>query len=175
MYIEILILVQLNSGQKHGYEIKKEVEKLHGKVFSINNNMLYPTLKRFEDMGAVEKQIEKQEGKPNRHIYTITKIGVELLFELLRDFSEEIASNTNEFLVRVGLFDLLDLKTRKDIMHTRKTVIEKKLIHIEDLQAIHNLNRHSFPYRVIEFQIAQINLELKWISELEKESMEESL
>jgi len=174
MYIEILILYQLNFKQKHGYEIKKEVENILGEKYSINNNMLYPILKHFEDMGAVQKQIEQQEGKPNRHIYTITEIGVEILLELIRDFPEDIASNDHEFLVRVGLLDLLDIQTRKEILHTRKVVIEKNLSHTKNIKA-YNLDKHYlFPYKVIEFQITQIELELQWISELQKECMAKS-
>jgi DNA-binding PadR family transcriptional regulator len=170
MYIEILILVQLNSGQKHGYEIKKDVQSILGKNFSINNNMLYPILKRFEDMGAVQKQIQHQEGKPNRHLYTITSIGTELLFELLQDFPEEIASNDNEFLVRVGLFDILDSETHKKILLTRRTVVEKNLNHTENIVKTHNINiQNSFHYKVIEFLKSQMMLELMWISKLEKE------
>lgn len=174
VYVEILILDRLESGQKHGYEIKKDIENILGKDFSINNNMLYPILKRLEDMGAVQKQIEQQEGKPNRHVYTITSIGTELFFDLLQDFPEEIASNNNEFLVRVGLFNLLDLRTRKTILQTRKNVVEKNLRQVETIVQTHHINiAYPFPFKVIEFQKAQIKLELQWISELEKECGEE--
>lgn len=170
MYIEILILVQLNSGQKHGYEIKKDIQSILGKNFIINNNMLYPILKRFEDKGAVEKQIEQQDGRPNRHLYTITNAGKELLFELLRDFSEEAASNDNEFLVRVGLFELLDLKTRSNILQTRKAVVEKKLDHTENIIKTYYIDKQDvFYYKVTEFLKEQMELELRWISELEKD------
>lgn len=173
MYIEILILVQLSSGQKHGYEIKKEIQSVLGRNFSINNNMLYPILKRFEDMGAVQKQVEQQDGRPNRHLYTITSIGTELLFELLQDFSEDIVSNNNEFLVRVGLFDLLDLKSRIKVLQARKAVVEKNLSHTENVISSHNNDKlPPFTYKVTEYLKAQLKLELDWISELEKECME---
>lgn len=133
----------------------------------------YPILKRFEDMGAVRKQIEQQEGRPNRHIYTITSIGSELLSELLQDFPEEIASNDNEFLVRVGLFDLLDLQTRKRILQTRKSVVEKKLIHLQNIVNSQDINsQYPFPYRVIQFLTEQQRLELEWIMQVEKDSEE---
>jgi DNA-binding PadR family transcriptional regulator len=170
VYIEIIILKQLESGPKHGYEIKKDIGNILGKNFTINNNMLYPILKRFEDMGAVSKQVEQQEGKPNRHIYTMTSTGAELLFELLQDFTEETASNDNEFLVRIGLFDMLDLQTRKRILLTRRSAVEKSLSHllnIVDSQKIDS--QYPFPYRVIQFLTAQKRLELEWISQLEKD------
>jgi DNA-binding PadR family transcriptional regulator len=35
---------------------------------SLNNNVLYPALKQFEELGAVVREVVPQEGKPNRHI-----------------------------------------------------------------------------------------------------------
>lgn len=47
VFAEILILGQLLSGPKHGYEIKKDVQETLGEAFEINNNLLYPALRRF--------------------------------------------------------------------------------------------------------------------------------
>ena len=53
MYFDILMLRVLADGPQHGYEIKKSVERILGGR-SINNNVLYPALRRFEEQGAIE-------------------------------------------------------------------------------------------------------------------------
>ena len=54
MYFDILMLRVLAEGPRHGYEIKKSVERILGGR-SINNNVLYPALRRFEEQGAIER------------------------------------------------------------------------------------------------------------------------
>ena len=53
MYSEILILAMLQQGPRHGYEIKKDIDRALGGMVSLNNKTLYLVLKRFEEMGAV--------------------------------------------------------------------------------------------------------------------------
>ncbi|MDF2921089.1 MAG: hypothetical protein K0R57_3 [Paenibacillaceae bacterium] len=127
MYIDILILSQVIHGPKHGYEIKKNVAYVLGKSNTINNNYLYPALKRFEEMGVVEKRLELQEGKPNRHIYSITELGKEVFFELLREFPEEYARIPNEIYNRLAFFDLLDTASKRHILESRMKVVAEDL------------------------------------------------
>src|SRR6266581_9164680 len=91
MYSEILILAMLQPGPRHGYEIKKDIDRALGGMVVLNNKTLYLALKRFEEMGAVTWQIIPQIGKPNRHLYALTGRGIELLQAYLRDFGPEQA------------------------------------------------------------------------------------
>ena len=63
MYAEILILGELMSGPKHGYEIKRNIQNALGDEFEINNNLLYPALRRFVEMGAISKEVIQSEGR----------------------------------------------------------------------------------------------------------------
>ena len=51
MYAEIVILAMLRQRPQYGYEIKKSMGKVFGGTVSLNNTVLYPTLKRFEEAG----------------------------------------------------------------------------------------------------------------------------
>ncbi len=68
MYSEILILAMLRPGPRHGYEIKKDIDRALGGMVTLNNKTLYLALKHFEELGAVTRQVIPQEGKPNRHL-----------------------------------------------------------------------------------------------------------
>src|SRR6266702_4523591 len=98
MYSEILILAMLRPGPRHGYDIKKDVERALAGTVSLNNKTLYLALKRFEEIGAVTRQVLPQEGKPNRHLYQLTERGIELLQAYLRDFPASQAASEAEFL-----------------------------------------------------------------------------
>ncbi|WP_210415972.1 PadR family transcriptional regulator [Humibacter ginsenosidimutans] len=69
-YTDILILRHLSRRAAHGYELRKRIEQTTGIV--INNNSLYPALKRFVEAGAVSMTVEQQESRPPRHIYELT-------------------------------------------------------------------------------------------------------
>ncbi len=137
MYIDILILSQLMHSPKHGYEIKKNVAFLLGKSNIINNNYLYPTLKRFEEMGAITKQLELQENRPNRHIYSITEMGKEIFHSLLNEFPPEYARNQDEIFNRLAFFELLEPETQEQVITGRLRFIEENMTHLDGL--VHSL------------------------------------
>ncbi|MGK3614272.1 PadR family transcriptional regulator [Bacillus cereus] len=163
MYVDILLLAELTSGPKYGYEIKKNIQNRLGENFELNHNMLYPSLRRFENMGAITKKVHTQVGKPNRNIYDITKTGEEIFSEMLRKFPEKLATNNIEFLVRIALFEKLDYEARKEILTIRQDILNKQLTAIQSLDA-----NSSFITEVIEFSKSRIEHELLWITSLMK-------
>src|SRR5690242_19683058 len=142
MYAEIIILASLGARPQHGYEIKKNVERALARSISLNNKVLYPALKRFEEMGAVQREVERQEGKPDRHIYRLTDRGTEVLQGLLQDFSPEVLRSDAEFLVRVAFFHLLEPEIRLEILQIRAELVAKDLAHIQGLK---ELTRQDMP------------------------------
>lgn len=164
MYAEILILGELMSGPKHGYEIKRNIQKALGEEFEINNNLLYPALRRFVKMGAISKEVIKSEGKPNRHVYCLTETGEEVFLEMICDFPDKLAARQIEFLVRVALFDRLEPEIQQEIMQKRREVLQKKLDYYRQIEQVHVQN--PFVLKVLHFQKAQTELELNWIQSL---------
>ena len=164
MYTDILILATLRAGPRHGYEIKKLVDRVLGGAIPLNNKMLYPALRRFEEMGAVQREIERQEGKPDRHIYQITERGIEVLQGMLQDFPPEIAHNDAEFHVRVAFFDLLEPELRLDILATRTRLIEERLRHIQDMQTLAGqATINTYAVHILSFYVQHFQLELDWL------------
>lgn len=136
LYIDIIILSQLIHGPKHGYKIKKNVAFVLGNSYELNNNTLYPRLKKFEEMGAVERVVEQQEGIPNRFLYNITDIGRELFEKLLQDITEETAANENEFDNRLAFFSLLTEENKEKILNLRVKYLKKQLEYINNMTVI---------------------------------------
>lgn len=168
MYVDILILAQLTAGPRYGYEIKKSVEGILGSNYSINHNTLYPSLRRFAVMGAIQKEIKTQDGKPNRHVYRITNLGVQVLQSMLCDFTPELAMIAEEFQIRVAFFEMLDFPTRIRILQARKEVLEKGLAHMQQVGSHIRLDKQmEFARHVIELQESLVVQELNWISDMQ--------
>jgi DNA-binding PadR family transcriptional regulator len=172
MYSEILILAMLRQGPRHGYEVKKDIERALGGTVSMNNKTLYLTLKRFEEIGAVTRQVVPQEGKPNRHLYHLTERGVELLQAYLRDFPPELAASEAEFFTRVAFFDFLEVEEREEILNRRLAHLEECLEYLRTLQQMADSGEDcanivpsmSNAQRVLAFHTRRIRDEYQWIA-----------
>src|SRR6185295_8286015 len=165
MYSEILILAMLRQRPQHGYELKKCIELALGGTVSLNNKVLYPALKHFEETGIVLRHVVPQEGKPNRHIYHLTERGIELLHTYLCDFPPEQAANEAEFFTRVAFFEHLNLEERQDILQKRLAHLEGQLAYLRNLQQL-AVEAHATvdaQQRVLAFHIGQIGSEYQWI------------
>src|SRR5436305_3234605 len=81
-----------------GYDIKKFMEQSTSNFWNESYGQIYPILKQLVDEGLATSHAEKQEGKPERYIYTLTTKGQEELAQWLSE-SIEYAVERNELLL----------------------------------------------------------------------------
>src|SRR5215831_20457388 len=149
MYVDILILAHLARQPAHGYEIMKRVAYNTGGSLVLNNNALYPTLRRLEELGAVQREVVRQHGRPDRHTYSLTDRGIELLQHLLREFPAELAMEEAEFMTRVAFFDMLEPEARLEILATREAVLPRLLEHyVHVIEGTDDAARHPYVVQV---------------------------
>ncbi len=171
MYAEIVILAMLRQRPQHGYEIKKGIEQVFGGTVALNNTVLYPTLKRFEEAGAVVRQVVQQEGKPNRHLYHLTERGIELLHVLLCDFPPEQTANEAEFFTRVAFFEYLEPQEREAILKKRLAFLQGCLNYLHTMQQMAESEdcapstgiSMSNAQRVLAFHLQRVRHEYQWV------------
>jgi DNA-binding PadR family transcriptional regulator len=168
MYLDILILAMIQDAPRHGYDIKKRVSSVLGGTVSMNNNVLYPALRRFEADGAVTSTLQPQNGSPDRHVFQLTARGREQLREMLEDFSEKLAEDAPEFLVRLAFFDLLSSDVQRDILDTRTRVLKKEAEHLGEMRRLTDPRRHRYGYELIDFLHGGITRELEWLASLRR-------
>jgi DNA-binding PadR family transcriptional regulator len=161
-YTEILILRHLASRPSHGYELRKRISSIVG--ISINNNSLYPALRRFVEAGAVRMTATTENGRP-RHVYEITPMGEELLHDLIVDFPASHASDELEFVTRVGQFGMLTALERATILATRREAVTSFLGHFESLR--NRPHTDDWADALLEHMRERTERELAWLAELE--------
>jgi len=105
------ILGMLSICPMSGYDIKKGVEESISNFWSESYGQIYPILKKLVAEALVTKTVERQAGKPDRHVYELTGKGRQELhrwlgagvvpkvqrneFLLKLFFGEEVAATTN--------------------------------------------------------------------------------
>jgi DNA-binding PadR family transcriptional regulator len=124
VWVDVLLLSQLAHRPSHGYELRRRVEAATG--IKLHNNSLYPALRRFGEAGAVTRTLEPQEGRPPRHVYTLTDVGRELLHDQLADLPDELAGDEAEFLARLAGFGRLTPAERRGVLDARGRVLAER-------------------------------------------------
>jgi DNA-binding PadR family transcriptional regulator len=154
----------LADGDRHGYEIKKQVERILGGR-SINNNVLYPALRKFEDQGAIERVAAVTDpGRPPRNVYRLTDTGHDLLQAMIADADPALLADDNEFQTRVAFFADLGADDRLLILRVRRELLEERIAHMESLRP--DAQAAPWGLRVMDFSIGRYRDELAWLDAL---------
>jgi DNA-binding PadR family transcriptional regulator len=165
VYFDILTLRVLADDPQHGYEIKKRVERILGGR-SINNNVLYPALRRFEEQGAIERvAAEADPGRPPRNVYRLTDTGHDLLQAMIRDADPTLLADDNEFQVRVAFFADLDPAARLKIIAVRRSIIDAEIAHLASLRP--EAAASDWGLQVLDFSMDRFRHERAWLDALQ--------
>jgi len=164
VYFDILTLRVLRDRPRHGYEIKKQVERILGGR-SINNNVLYPALRRYQEQGAIERvAAEADPGRPPRNVYRLTDTGHDLLQAMIRDADPALLADDNEFQMRVSLFADVPAEDRLRIIAVRRGIVAARISHLDSLRP--DARAEPWGLRVMDFSRAAAQHELRWLDEL---------
>lgn len=173
MYLDLLILARLDHGPAYGYEIKRHVARLLGGTVELNNNVLYPALRRFQESGAIER-VEAPASPPDevpgsarvpRQVYRITDAGQDQLQGLLEETGPAVVGDPAEFKSRVAFFDRIEPVLRRQLVVGRRKVVEAELATMERLRD--GSAEQPWALRVVDFEIARARQELDWLASLD--------
>jgi DNA-binding PadR family transcriptional regulator len=170
VYLDIIILAILSRGAAHGYEIKKQVSRVLGRDVELNNNKLYPTLRKFDEAGFIEHvdaSGKSEPGRPARQVYRITPAGEARLQILLEDNGPDVAAEDSEFKTRVSFFDRLDPVLCRQLLRRRRRILEERLSSMEALRP-ESADR-PWAWRVLDLEVARVGVELEWLSGVEEQ------
>jgi len=94
------LLGLLSLGSMSGYDIRALISWSIGHFWSESYGQIYPALKRLAALGLVEKKTERTKGRPDRHVYSLTRQGQVQLKEWLR-LSPVAEVQRNELLLKL--------------------------------------------------------------------------
>lgn len=86
------VLGMLSIQPMSGYDIRQAIAGTISNFWSESYGQIYPILKMLEQEKLAIKSIEHQEGKPDRHVYTLTDAGYQALRDWMRepvDFAQQ--------------------------------------------------------------------------------------
>jgi DNA-binding PadR family transcriptional regulator len=111
------ILGMLSIAPMSGYDIKKEVETSISNFWTESYGQIYPVLKNLIAERLVTKTVEREAGKPDRHVYSLTARGRKELRRWLRQgFAPKV--QRDEFLLK--LFFGEEITPKANITHVEQ-------------------------------------------------------
>jgi DNA-binding PadR family transcriptional regulator len=105
-----------------GYDLKKAIEVSVGNFWTESYGQIYPMLRQLIAEGLTTSTVEKQPGKPERYIYTLTDQGREVLQQWL---TEPVMPSA----VRIELLLKLFFGQQVGVAHSLEHVRECRTLH----------------------------------------------
>jgi DNA-binding PadR family transcriptional regulator len=137
---------------------------MFGAKHQFHNNMIYPLLNRLSKDGLITQREGEGERGQTRLLYELTSDGRRHLVERLAEFSEADADNEGAFRMRVGLFSLLEIESRRRILELRDQCLVSRQ---KRLEAIGNSRKMvGWPAQSFNFVVSSIERERAWIAQL---------
>ncbi len=172
------LLGVLSLGSMSGYDLKKTIEYSVGHFWKENYAQIYPMLKVLEREGLAVSSTEKQAGRPDRHVYTITEGGLDELRHWLAE-PFEMQVERNELLLKLFLGELVQISTSIEhvqsyrAMHAQLLqVYEQTEAHLREAMADHEQQPYwlitlSYGRHITQALLAWSEETLAVLSELE--------
>jgi len=166
--MEVLLGV-LAIGPMSGYDLGLTIRQSVGHFWNESYGQIYPNLKRLASAGFVSRKTERQKGKPDRNIYSITDKGRERLKQWLA-VPPQPEIPRNELLLK--LFFGPQVPTEILIGYVERMAEERrdllKLLERAEREDVHK-NRHypGAPYWKMTARFGQMEMKahLRWAEE----------
>jgi len=152
-----------------GYDLGQTIRVSVGHFWNESYGQIYPNLKRLAAEGSVTAKIERQKGKPDRRIYSITQKGSERLVKWLA-IQPQPEIPRNEFLLKLFFGNRIPTEVLiawLDRMVDAESAVLRELTRVEQ-QEIAQYQRHpGAPYWKMAARFGQLELKahLKWAEE----------
>ena len=159
----------MSMGPVSGYDIKKMFEKSLSFFWNESYGQIYPILNKLAEQGLATRSIQKQTGKPDRHIYALTDKGRKALQDwMVQPVGRQIVRH--EILLKLFFGQHLSLTDNiRQVEHFRKLQSQK----LEEIKATEKLlkadyeNNPDLPYwlMTVRYGIYVNRAYLRWSKE----------
>lgn len=164
--LELAILGLLKERSMHGYQLSKRLTDALGGFWRVSYGSLYPTIRRLEQEGAVERVFDQLEVGRRKNVYRITERGEELFLDLLEEAGGASASEENPFRVRLAFFKYLAPDTRIRVLERRRAFLEERLSSIRSSLAAVGEGHDTYTLSLMQHGLDATESDIAWLNGL---------
>ncbi|MGB6068067.1 MAG: PadR family transcriptional regulator [Desulfomonilaceae bacterium] len=152
MNVQSILLGFLMKYSMTGYDLKKAFSISFSFFSGLSYGSIYPALKKMEEQGLISKQLEIQDGAPNRKVYTITGAGKKAFLDALKSpFVPEKPKNS--FAMKLFFFAYLSPAERKAIAAEYLDSITRSCEQLESARPEIQAKADRFQYLCFQFGV----------------------
>lgn len=122
-----VLLGILSLGASSGYDIKKKIESEIGYFYKVSNGQIYPLLRKLVGENSATFVTEKNVGRPDRKVYTITEKGLGILRQWVTAPVDVQIDNENELLLKLYFGSVEPIGYNIALLTQFKEIKEKNL------------------------------------------------
>ena len=159
----------LSRGPHSGYDIKKALGESTQHFWGESYGQIYPNLKKLAEAGLATRETKRQDGKPDRKVYTITQAGREALLEWLAE-SPNRTPPRNELLLKLFFAHRTSPKVAAQHVERYKTELQTDLTTYQEIERwleTDYADHPALPYWLMTLSYGRLEAEalLKWCDE----------
>ena len=168
--IKHVILGFLSETPLTGYDLKKKFSASDIFHWSGNNNQIYRTLVELHDEQLVTIEVQQQESKPPRKIYTITEKGLTALREWMLS-TPELPQFRNALLMQLMWGEQVEGDAVSGMLRVYENELGEHIVILREQMRRNGLSSQNsaFRERIAEHWIAFYEMEVGWVRELRQD------
>jgi DNA-binding PadR family transcriptional regulator len=164
---ELSVLGLLSSGERSGYDLKKQAEVGVGYVWTAAKSHIYAVLPRLVAAGYATVRHVEQGRRPDKQVYRITKHGREAFQAWLEEPVDDRTGSRSTFLLKVFFGN--DMSQEALIAHIERKREEatRELAEYREIEErIRDEKSSYFGYVTLRWGIAQAEAWIEWADEI---------
>ena len=164
--LRYLALGLLMKGPDHGYQLDQTLEEVFGMIWKAGQTKLYVTLSTLEKEGMLRIEMERQENRPDRKVYHLTKSGKQDFLEWVEEPIKSLRAARVELLAKLRFYYWLDLPDPQKLIQSQADIFQ---IMINEWRADRLREGDPFLRQVYDFRIDQAQFIINWLSDFQEE------
>lgn len=154
------LLGAILANRSHGYELTALLET-PGVPISIGKGNAYQILEKLERDGWLESNEERVGKRPQKKVFSITRLGREGFYKLLQNRLAEHKPDDHADAVSLNFLNMVPAKEAVRLLSVRLAGLDKE---IEEVELIPEEIREEHPG--IDFQYCHLKFERRWLAQL---------
>lgn len=166
----IMVLLETEAGS--GYDLLKRFNQRLGFFWQASHQQIYQQLKIMHKEGLIDREVEVQQGKPDKKVYIMTQDGHKELLRWLNEACKPQKIN-DSLLVKLYGGHLLDKNVLLNEIREHMTQHKKALVIMLDIEQQYQQLSHkerenlAFPFLTLRRGILGEQAWLTWAQEVE--------
>lgn len=164
--LELAVLGLLKEQPLHGYGLRKLLTQRLGAFWRVSFGSLYPTLRKLERAGAVERVRDEGGGRRRRQVYRITAQGEQQFLSLLES-GDGGGWEEEKFPLRLAFFRYLRPETRIRLLERRRAELVQRLGDSRSsLERAHAEGTDGYVVALIRHGVERTEADVAWLDDL---------